>query len=338
MTVQRPSALAEWRRQQNFSVRVMRPLSFAPMGDQPRVSSRAAKSLQCEKRSLDCAAVCAQTIAIIVVAVNLGWWAWPIAFILMGRAHAQFAAMMHEAAHRLLFTNKKWNDAVGRWALGYIGLVSTDAYRRVHMAHHRREFGPEEPDLPLYQGYPVSKESMRRKLIRDATGQTGFRLLKSQFAPGRWKNPRQRKVLTSMLAVHSVLLAASILAGQPLVYPLLWILPFLTLWRVINRFRSIAEHGGLAASSDRRITTHCVRMDPITRFFMAPYQLGYHLAHHVDSGCHSGACRSTTEHSKNRATSLTPTSIGHTQRCGRRCQQVETPATLNFPYEDSANS
>ena len=25
-------------------------------------------------------------------------------------------------------------------------------------------------------------------------------------------------------------------------------------------------------------------MDPITRFFMAPYQLGYHLAHHVDSG------------------------------------------------------
>ena len=28
----------------------------------------------------------AQTIAIIVVAVNLGWWAWPIAFILMGRA------------------------------------------------------------------------------------------------------------------------------------------------------------------------------------------------------------------------------------------------------------
>ena len=236
------------------------------------------------KNALSIVLLYAQTIAIIVVAVNLGWWAWPIAFILMGRAHAQFAAMMHEAAHRLLFTNKKWNDAVGRWALGYIGLVSTDAYRRVHMAHHRREFGPEEPDLPLYQGYPVSQESMRRKLIRDATGQTGFRLLKSQFAPGRWKNPRQRKVLSSMLAVHSVLFAASILTGQPLVYPLLWILPFLTLWRVINRLRSIAEHGGLAASSDRRITTHCVRMDPITRFFMAPYQLGYHLAHHVDSG------------------------------------------------------
>lgn len=229
-------------------------------------------------------ALYAQTIAILAVTVRLGWWAWPIAFILMGRAHAQFAALMHEAAHRLLFTNKKWNDLIGRWVLGYIGLVSTDAYRRVHMAHHRREFGPEEPDMPLYQGYPVSKDSMRRKLLRDATGRTGLRLLKYQFAPRRWADPRQRKVLASMVVVHAGLFAISILAGQPLVYPLLWILPFLTLWRVINRLRSIAEHGGLEASTDRRVTTHCIRQDPITRFIMAPYQLGYHLEHHVDSG------------------------------------------------------
>ena len=225
-----------------------------------------------------------QTIAILVIAVRLGWWAWPIAFILMGRAHAQFAALMHEAAHRLLFTNKKWNDLIGRWVLGYIGLVSTDAYRRVHMAHHRREFGPEEPDLPLYQGYPVTKESMRRKLLRDASGRTGLRLIRYQFARRRWADPRQRRVLSSMVAVHAGLFGISILAGQPLVYPLLWILPFLTLWRVINRLRSIAEHGGLEASPDRRVTTHCIRQDPVTRFLMAPYQLGYHLEHHVDSG------------------------------------------------------
>jgi fatty acid desaturase len=152
------------------------------------------------------------------------------------------------------------------------------------MAHHRREFGPEEPDIPLYQGYPVTKESLRRKLLRDATGRTGLRLLRYQFAPGRWADPRQRKVLSSMVAVHAGLCAISILAGQPLVYPLLWMLPFLTLWRVINRLRSIAEHGGLEASSDRRVTTHCIKQDPITRFIMAPYQLGYHLAHHVDAG------------------------------------------------------
>jgi len=49
----------------------------------------------------------AQTIGIVWFAL----WAdhpvvWVAAFVLMGRAHAQFAALMHEAAHRLLFRNK----------------------------------------------------------------------------------------------------------------------------------------------------------------------------------------------------------------------------------------
>ena len=75
----------------------------------------------------------------------------------MGRVHAQFASLMHEAAHRLLFANRTANDFVGRWLLGYPSFTSTDAYRRVHMAHHREEFGPDEPDIPLYAGYPISQ-------------------------------------------------------------------------------------------------------------------------------------------------------------------------------------
>ena len=67
-------------------------------------------------------------------------------------------------------------------------------------------------------------------------------------------------------------------------YPLFWVLPFLTVWRVINRLRSIAEHGGIEASSDRRVTTHSVRQRPLARFFLVPYNIGWHLAHHVDAG------------------------------------------------------
>ena len=132
-----------------------------------------------------------QTIGVIALAV---WWGNPIgyvlAFLLMGRADAQFAALMHEAAHRLLFANKRLNDFVGRWIVGYPIFTSTDAYRRVHMAHHRHEFGPDEPDIPLYSGYPITPASFRRKLVRDATGQTGFRLFRDQFAPARWKDSR----------------------------------------------------------------------------------------------------------------------------------------------------
>ena len=45
--------------------------------------------------------------------------AYVAAFLLMGPAFARFAILGHEAAHKLLFTNKAWNDRVGRWVLAY---------------------------------------------------------------------------------------------------------------------------------------------------------------------------------------------------------------------------
>jgi len=33
--------------------------------------------------------------------------------------HARFAILMHESAHRLLFTKKKVNDFVGTWLIAY---------------------------------------------------------------------------------------------------------------------------------------------------------------------------------------------------------------------------
>jgi fatty acid desaturase len=37
-------------------------------------------------------------------------------------------------------------------------------------------------------------------------------------------------------------------------------------------------------SKDRRFTTHTVRQLPLARFFVVPHHIGWHLAHHVDSG------------------------------------------------------
>jgi fatty acid desaturase len=222
-----------------------------------------------------------------VVVLSPGWWkllTWPIAFVLMGRAHAQFASLMHEAAHRLLIKKKPLNDWLGRWLLGYPSFTTTEGYRRVHMAHHREEFGPEEPDIPLYANYPVSTASLRRKLWRDATGRTGVKLLRQQLRGLRNPDLGARHVQYKIWAVQLAMLAACVALGVWWLYPLFWLLPYLTVWRVINRLRSIAEHGGLMASKDRRVTTHSVRQHAFARFLLVPYNIGLHLAHHVDSG------------------------------------------------------
>lgn len=227
----------------------------------------------------------ASTVAIFWGAV---WWnhpvGWIVAFLLMGAQNARFAILMHEAAHRLLFRNRRLNDFVGRWFLGFPVFAPTDLYRRGHMAHHRDEFGPDEPDIPLYAGYPIGRDSMRRKLTRDVLGLTGIKLLRGLFRGLRVSDTKIRRQAWSILAVQLVLLGICVAWGHPWVYLLLWLLPHLTAWRVINRLRSIAEHGGMQRSDDRRETTHSVRQSWLARFWMVPYNTGWHLAHHVDSG------------------------------------------------------
>jgi fatty acid desaturase len=208
---------------------------------------------------------------------------WGITFLLMGRGFALFAILAHEAAHRLLFSKKRWNDLVGKWLLAYPAFVPFDAYRRSHFAHHKDEMGPNEPDLGLYLGYPITHDSMARKLKRDAFGNSGWKNLKGLLLA--FTSASARPVATKIAIAQVVLFVGmGVLSGRWWLYPLFWLLPWMTVWRVINRLRAIAEHGGMTRSKDRRQTTHVVRQSMGARFWMVPFNTGWHLAHHVDMG------------------------------------------------------
>jgi fatty acid desaturase len=225
----------------------------------------------------------AQALGTIGVAVWIGHpLAYAAAFVLMGSVFARFAIIGHEAAHKLLFTNKRLNDIVGRWVVASPAFVPLEAYRRSHFAHHKEEFGPEEPDLNLYVGYPITPASFRRKLWRDARGSSGWKNLKGLL--GALRSQTARPVVLRILGMQLPLVAAAVLVGRWWLYPLLWLGPWMTSWRVLNRLRAIAEHGGLQHSKDRRQTTHNVRQSWLPRFFMVPLNTGWHLAHHVDMG------------------------------------------------------
>jgi fatty acid desaturase len=215
------------------------------------------------------------------------WWGSPLgyvlAFVLMGPLYVRFAILMHEAAHKLLFSNKRVNDWVGTWLIAYPAWTPIGLYRRAHFAHHREEFGPDEPDMEFYSGYPCTRRTLRRRLRRDALGISGWKNFSKLLKGLRY--PKVRPVVARILAVQVVLWAVSWAAtGDVWIYPLLWWLPWMTQWRVLNRLRSIAEHGGLEASKDRRVTTHHVRQSLLARFWLVPYNTGWHLAHHVDMG------------------------------------------------------
>jgi fatty acid desaturase len=236
------------------------------------------------RNALTVAGAWVQSFGVVAVAVALNtWWAYLIAFFLMGRAFALLNILGHEAAHRLLFSGKRLNDLTGRWLLAYPALTPFDIYRRVHMAHHKDELGPDEPDIGLYAGYPISPASMRRKLTRDAIGISGWKNLAPLFKA--LTRPGSRPGAVRILGVQAAIWAAlGVASGRWWLYPLLWLAPWMTVWRVLNRLRAIAEHAGMERSLDRRRTTHVVRQRALARFWIVPYNTGWHLAHHVDMG------------------------------------------------------
>lgn len=229
-----------------------------------------------------------QSFGVVVAAAWIDrWWAYVAAFALMARGFALLNILGHEGAHRLLFAGRRRNDEVGRWLLAYPGFVPFELYRRAHMAHHRDELGPAEPDLGLYSGYPVSPASLRRKLTRDLVGISGWKNLRPLLRGllHRQSRPLALRILAAQAVIAAGLTAIGVAAsGAWWLYPVLWLGPWMTVWRVSNRLRALAEHAGMQRSADRRRTTHVVRQRPLARLWIVPYNTGWHLAHHVDAG------------------------------------------------------
>jgi fatty acid desaturase len=151
------------------------------------------------------------------------------------------------------------------------------------MAHHRDEMGPEEPDAGLYAGYPIPPDSLRRKLTRDLFLISGWKNLRALGRAAAKSEPSLgRTEARQVIAVQAVLFAGALAWGRPLLYLVCWLGSWMSLWKFSNRLRAIAEHGGMARSDDRRLTTHHVRQRPLARLLMVPYNTGWHLAHHVD--------------------------------------------------------
>lgn len=209
--------------------------------------------------------------------------AWIAAFVVMGAYFQRALTLFHEAAHRLLFSNRRLNDLIGEKLIGWLAFgTGESAYRLAHSQHHRDEFGEKEPDFALYARYPIPRDSLRRKLVRDAIGVSGWKNVKPSLV-GLFKKGRRVRALR-FLGGQAVVFATFAAFGHPWLYLFLWFLPWLTYWRVANRLRALAEHAGMTRSDDRRLTTHHIHQGFLSKHVFLSQSIGYHLAHHVDSG------------------------------------------------------
>jgi fatty acid desaturase len=134
----------------------------------------------------------------------------PLAIAIIGARQLGLAILMHDAAHGALHPNLKVNDWVGN----HLTTGDLHAYRPYHLGHHKYAQQAEDPDLVLSAPFPITRTSLRRKIFRDLTGQTYYKLKWSGLVerirsrkPGEPLWPilkdavvRRRRFLTGMVA------------------------------------------------------------------------------------------------------------------------------------------
>jgi fatty acid desaturase len=228
-----------------------------------------------------------------------------IALVVLGGRQLGLGILMHETAHRSLFRTGALNEWLGQWLCAAPMFVELRIYRGYHFTHHQKAGSADDPDLPNYQNYPVSRASLRRKLLRDLSGRSGLRafaaLLVLYGSPGqdgraagysyRAADPGASRVLSARtllrnswrcLAANGLMLAACAAAGHPLAY-LLWPVAWLTTYMLFSRIRNAAEHGALPGTREPHIwrNTRTVLAAWWERLTVAPNYVNYHVEHHL---------------------------------------------------------
>lgn len=205
--------------------------------------------------------------------------------LLLGGRQLGFGVLVHECGHGTLFSSKRLNEFFGEWLAAAPTFNNMKAYSRGHLAHHRLAGTREDPDLPNYRDYPITRDRLKRKLLRDLTGQTGWKqtrgLFKSLANFGAQK-PEQRQALARSLVFNAVMLALFVYIGAPWLY-LVWWVAMLTSNRVVSRLRQVAEHAAVPDlyDLDPRRNTRTIAANWFDRLVFCPLGVSYHLEHHM---------------------------------------------------------
>jgi fatty acid desaturase len=212
----------------------------------------------------------------------------PLAVMIIGARQLGLAVLMHDAAHGALHPNLKVNDWAGEW-LTTGGLAR---YRPYHLQHHKFAQQAEDPDLGLSAPFPITRLSLKRKIVRDLTGQTFF---KQRFAalnaqlrarkPGEPLAPilaADVKRKWRWLAFGAAVTAVAAPFGYWWAWPVLWVLPQATWLPMVTRLRNIAEHACVAQDEpDPLRHARTTKANWLERAFIAPYYVHYHCEHHM---------------------------------------------------------
>ena len=215
-----------------------------------------------------------------------------LSVVAIGSRQFALAVLAHDGAHNLLFSKEKINDLASQWFCAFPLFSDNRPYRPYHLAHHRFTESENDPDLSLSAPFPITKASFRRKVIRDLTGQTGFKrysiALKSIFSSEaddfKGKIIKISDKISGFFISNLVIFSLIAIFSHWSIYFLLWWIPAFTYYSLIVRIRNIAEHSVTPGETNLN-NTRTTKASLLTRYLLVPHHVNFHLEHHLFTNC-----------------------------------------------------
>ena len=210
----------------------------------------------------------------------VGPWGLLLSVPWIGARQHALAALAHEGTHGRLFPGR-WNAALAEALCAWPLLMSTSAYRRVHLQHHAHLGTERDPDWVRAR----PDRWTPRRWREEERGPSGARRIAMLLGL-----ERRNAGLTAMFTgsrpdpwrvLYMVALVALVTAtGGWRLVGLHWLLPLLFAFLPAMRLRGIAEHWALQGGDERGAARTLLLSAP-ARWLLLPKNIHYHLEHHL---------------------------------------------------------
>lgn len=207
----------------------------------------------------------------------------------LGNRFFKLAALGHEALHHLISRTPWWNNFLGRYLCHFPTFISHSRYKTIHTLHHRFLGENHDPDLFLYQEFPISlsfwlktklKELFTLKIFFDFCEYYTEIPEKIRYLCGQKSS--QLKLIRSDFFEFCIFWIFTITVisyfgfwNYVLLYWLLPCLLHLPILQLANGF----QHGGFKSKAESRTVTGPQWIIN----FVIPLELNYHSEHHFNT-------------------------------------------------------
>lgn len=225
---------------------------------------------------------------------------WPLlsivlVFVIANRQLA-LSLICHEALHGTLFINKKINNFVGRWFCGFPTWVSFSKYKKLHMLHHAGLGTKLDPDVHLYQAYPMSKlQYFKAQFFSLIQLKTMFRFLSYYTDILDLKNISFKKSskiyfkkwisgdFFEFILFYFILIVMLIKLNLYVEYFLFYLLPLLVIVQPYVWIMGGLQHGPIPSSQNQKLLSRTIVAKKWLAEIILPLDINFHAEHHFNA-------------------------------------------------------